>query len=308
MTNRMTGILGRFRAQLGSESGTAVTEMVIGLPIFIMIFSGMGMLYRFNHEALVVKGKAYSELWKEDAEGSLLGMIPAVGALTSIGSIGDVFQNGLSAGGIYIDSGVKAKIPATLMPGSGIDPKYTLTDITGGDDSMINYRLLNDLANPTFNGGGFAAAFSSLIQTTGAGLAIGAGIRYGASQASATHTADGGVWGQIDYESGEIDLPARTAATHRVAPVVLTRLEFTNTERFDVSIPVFEINPNFEDEATTAGSSCQTQSDSYNSCLQANNNDADACEGSKPSDSCGSIGGSNPIGNFDTSWCGTLGC
>lgn len=303
-----TQLLQRFRKGLASESGSAITEMVIGLPIFVMIFSGMGMLYKFHHESLVVKGMAYRDLWQSDADGSLLGMIPLVGAATSIGSIGDVFQNGLSGAGIYVDSGVKAKIPATLMPGAGISPKYTLTQITGGDQNMINYRLLNDLVNPTFNGGGFSAAFSSLIQTTGAGLAIGAGIRYGAAQGSASHSADGGVWGQINYESGEIDLPARTAATHRVAPVVLTRLEFSNSDRFDESIPVFEMDPNFSSEATSEGNSCQTQSNAYSSCLSANNNDPDACDGSKPSGDCADIGGSGPLGNFDTSWCGTLGC
>ncbi len=291
---------------LHNESGSAITEFVMGLPVFIMIFSGMGMLYRFNQEALVVKAEAYRELWQNDSEIDLLGMTPITGALSSIGSVTDVWNNGLSGGGIYIDSGVKAQIPATLMPGSGISPQRTLSGITGGDDNMINYRLLNDLMDPTFEGGSFASAFSSIVRTTGSGLAIGAGIRYGASEGEATRSGSH-TWGDYNYESGQLQVPARTVATHRIAPVVMTRLEFTNTERFDNSIPVFEINPNLDDEELSEGDACQAQSQAYQNCLNANPDDSGACDGSKPSEECGEIGGNGPLGNFDTSWCGALG-
>ncbi len=294
--------LRRLFSSLHRESGTAITELVMGLPVFIMIFSGMGMLYQFNQEALVVKGKAYSELWKSDADGSLLGMIPIVGAATSISSIGDVWQNGLSGAGIYVDSGVKAKIPAVLMPGSNITPKYSIGSITGGSNDMVNNRLLNDMITPTFNSGGFAQIVSSIIQTTGAGLAVGAGIRYGAAKGSATASKNSGVWGQIDYDSGEIDLPARTAATHRIAAVALTRLELSNTERFDESILEFKMNPNFSNESTSDGDACSTQNDAYTGCLSANPGNESACESSQPSGDCASLGGSNPLGNFDMSW------
>ncbi len=292
----------RFLSRWNSESGSAITEMVMGLPVFIMIFSGMGMLYQFNQEALVVKAEAYKNLWQSDSDGSLLGMIPIVGAATSISSVGDVWQNGLSGAGIYVDSGVKAKIPAVLMPGSNINPKYSIGSITGGSDDMVNNRLLNDMINPTMNSGGFAQIVSSVLQTTGAGLALGAGIRYGAAKGSATVSKSSGVWGNIDYESGEIDLPARTAATHRLAAVALTRLEFSNTDRFDQSIPVFEMDPNFSNESTSEGDACSTQNDAYTSCLSANPGNESACESSQPSGDCASIGGSNPLGNFDMSW------
>src|SRR6056297_2898137 len=107
------------RRWLADESGSAMTEFVIGLPMFIVIFSAMGAMYQFHQGGIVAKGEAYSEVWAEDADGSIFKMSPA-GALGDIGSVGDVWQNGLSGAGIYVGSGVKSMIPSKLMPGSGI--------------------------------------------------------------------------------------------------------------------------------------------------------------------------------------------
>lgn len=306
----------RTRRFFANEGGAAMTEFVIGLPMFILIFSAMGAMYQFHHGGILAKGEAYSALWSEDANGSIFKMSPA-GALGDIGSVGDVWQNGLSGAGIYVDSGVKTMIPSKLMPGSGIDSKTSLSGITGGDDDAVNYRLLNDFYDPSWDGSSFAGAFSSIIKTTGTGLGIGAGIRYGAAQGSGTASVSTG-WGAVDYDSGEIDLPARTAATHRIAPVILTRLEFSLTDRFDEAIPVFDTNLDFSsddvDTKLDEADSCQTQANEYQSCVSgaqssglSDKKASKACKSKKPGGKCGGIAGSNPLGNFDTSWCGALG-
>ncbi len=303
---------GLIRQMLGGEKGSAMTEFVIGLPVFVTIFSAMGAMYQFHHGGLEAKGEAYSNLWAEDAQGTLLGVSP-VGAFDDIGSIGDVWQNGLSGAGIYVDSGIKTQIPARLMPGSGVDPSLQLSGITGGNDTYVNYRLLNDFYDPTWNGSSFAGAFSSIIRTSGSGLGIGAGVRYGASQGSGTASVST-LWGSVNYDSGEIDLPARTASTHRIAPVILSRMEFSLTERFDESIPVFEVNPNLSSEQLEEGDSCQTQARAYQRCIQSgvdsgrsNRAAARGCRRQKPSGECESLAGSGGAGNFDMSWCGALG-
>lgn len=305
--------IGRISQRL--ESGSALTEFVIGLPMFILTFSAMGAMYNFHQGGLEAKGEAYRELWEADASLSL--NVSPITAVGSIGSVSDVWQNGLSGFGMYVDSGAKATIPATVMPGSGVDPKLQLSSITGGNDSFINYRLLNDFYDPTFKGGSFAATFSSILRTTGSGLGVGAGVRYGAAQGSGSKSVSTG-WGSVDYDSGTISVPARSAATHRIAPVILTFMEFSLTDGFDEAIPEFntklDISHEGVDEKLSEADSCQTQANQYGSCIEAARSEgmsgrraSRSCRGSKPSGKCESMAGSNPLGNFDTSWCGALG-
>jgi len=286
----------------GAESGSVLTEFVMSLPVFIMIFSGMGMLYQFNHEALIVKGKAYSELWKDDASTSLLGLVPIAGALSSVSSAGDIWQNGIGAAGIYMDSGLKAKVPATLMPGAGIDPKMSLTAITGGDDTMINYNLLNDRINPSMDTSGFAGMLASFVRTTGTSLALGAGVRYGAAQGEASVSKSSGVWGQIDYQSGILDVPRRSVATHRIMPIALTRFEIAATsERFDKSIPEFNTDMNTTGEDTTSADACGAATAAYKACVEGPEGSAAACESQQPTSACSGVAGSSPLGSLGVS-------
>jgi len=290
------------------ESGSAMTEFVIGLPIFIMIFSGMGMLYRLNHESLIVKADANAKMWA-DAEASMIGMIPLVGGATSVSSIGDLFQNGLSAGGIYVDSGVKVRIPYTIMPGAvSTEPKLTIGGIMGTTDEYVSHRLLNDLVDPTWHGGGFVGAFNSIVQTAGAGPAIAAGMRYGSVDGEASRSFNTRL-GTMNFESGKLDIPMPNASVHRVAPVIMTRLALEQTERYKKPIPVFDMSMNLDSEGRSdmeAMEECREQADQYQDCRDEAAIPA-LC--SRPSSSCRDLGGSGALGNFDFSWCaGMPGC
>ena len=290
-----------------SESGSAMTEFVIGLPIFIMIFSGMGMLYRLNHESLIVKADANAKMWA-DAEADITGMVP-FGAVLSVNSIGDLFQNGLSAGGIYADSGVKVRIPYTIMPGAvSTEPKLTIGGIMGTDNTYVSHRLLNDLASPTWHGGGFVGAFSSIVETLGSGPAIAAGMRYGAVDGEATRSFETRL-GTMNFESGKLDIPMPNASVHRVVPVIMTRLALEQTERYKKPIPVFDMSMNLDGEAREEMEEmeeCRSQANDYQDCRDTATIPA-LC--SKPSDSCRDLGGSGALGNFDFSWCaGMPGC
>lgn len=299
----MKALLKKFR----SESGSAMTEFVIGLPIFIMIFSGMGVLYRLNHESLIVKADANAQMWA-DAEASMVGMVPLVGAATSVGSIGDLFQNGLSGAGIYADSGVKVRIPKTLMPGAvSVTPKLTIGGIMGSTDEYVSHRLLNDMVDPTWHGGGFVGAFNSIIQTAGAGPAIAAGMRYGAVDGEATRSFST-KFGDLNFESGKLDVPMPNASVHRVAPVIMTRLALESTERYKKPIQVFDMSMNLNSEGREEieeMEECQQEAQDYQNCRETSSVPA-LC--SRPSSSCRDLGGSGALGNFDFSWCGGIGC
>lgn len=288
----------RFR---GCESGSAMTEFVIGLPVYVLIFSGMGMLYTYNSEALLVQSQAYAAL-QADSFGKTSQMVPLVGAATSVDSMGDLFTSGLSAGGIYVDSYAKVKIPEMLLSDVP-EPHYLIGDIMGSSDDYVGHRLLNDMVDPTWNGGSFAGVFMSLVQTSGAGPAIGAGIRYGASEGEASRSFSH-PWGDQTFESGKLTTPAPTAATHRLAPVLLTRLEFSLTERFDESIPVFDTSLNMDSEQMDTVNDASEKADECKSQVQTWSNCSNAyCRWKKePDSSCQKMGKSNPLENLDKSW------
>jgi len=312
-----TTFFGRMRARWRGESGSAMTEFIIGLPVFVLIFSGMGMLYRLNEEALEVKAKADADMWS-NAKGQLHQMIPLVGGLSSVSSVGDLFQNGLSAGGIYLDSGAKVSIPDKLIPGApGTPAKFTIGGIMGTSDDFFSHRLLNDMVDPTLNTSGFAGVVSSVVSTTGAAPAIAAGMRYGAATGRATSSFDHPWGGHYDFDSGQLDMPAPTAATHRIATVAMIRLQFATDDKWNKSLLEFNTDMDTSGSSDLAdGDQCQNQVQDYQSCVDdgvaggATQGDAqDSCQDKLPEDGCGNLGtGGAP--SFDTSWCqaGMDGC
>ena len=60
-SDRLRAILGRVAAD---ESGTSLTEFVVLLPIFLLIFTGIGQLAQLSHEGIRVKARASRNTWK----------------------------------------------------------------------------------------------------------------------------------------------------------------------------------------------------------------------------------------------------
>lgn len=58
--NRWPDILRRFRRD---ERGTALTEFIIVLPIFVIIFAGVGHLTRLNKTAIRLGATSYAQMW-----------------------------------------------------------------------------------------------------------------------------------------------------------------------------------------------------------------------------------------------------
>lgn len=304
-----------------AESGSAMTEFVIGLPIFILIFSGMGSLYSLNNSALLVRAEANSDLWRNAEMGA--GDIIPVAAIGSVGSFGDIVQNGASALGIYADSGVKTVIPLNLVPGSKPQsPCFTVGCALGGANSdYFSWGLLNDnaadgLMNGNISASGWANVISSALTVTGSRPAFAAGIRYGAVEGNAaTKTVSIGQWGSFDLQPGKLDIPGITQPTHRALAVGLTRLEFAREDFWNEQVPEFNSDFNFDSSSRDGADECSTAIDGYNQCMQSGpvgESPGDAqerCEGQAPGGACDGIGGSNPLGSIGGGWCGgAVGC
>ncbi len=306
-------ILFRLRAD---ESGSAMTEFVVGLPVFILIFGGMGMLYRLNNEILISKAKASADLW-ENADVGAGDFIPilAAGDLLS-GDFSTAAQNSTSALGIYSDSYVKTLIPLSTLPGTKPDEGCFTLDCEqiGMTDEYFSGILLDDNMVNGLKGNlsadGWANGISSVLSVTGSRPAIVAGIRYGGVEGeSVSSSVSTPMFGDVEFETGNLDVPGITQPTWRGLGVLATRLEFATDPVFNKQIPEFDSDFDFDQsDVPESQGECQQAMETYRGCIDSqpagdsNKKKARACKSLDPEEQCGGLGSSNPIPQPDASW------
>lgn len=239
-----------FIDRMRGEDGAAMTEFVITLPIFIMIFAGMGMLHEYSNQALIARMKTNQILVDNStAPNTIPGFVPGAGGMVSIQSFGDIAVNGSGALGMYYDSYIKAGLAETLIPGTAIKapaspPKRTIQQITGmsagvtAPQSFTNF-LMNDLATPSWDGSGWANIVASVVQTFGVAPSIAAGIRYRPIEAESSHTFTHPWTGSMTYNPGRLQIASPTAAHHRIAAVAASRIAMNTVEPYKSCILEF---------------------------------------------------------------------
>ncbi|MEZ4461233.1 MAG: hypothetical protein R3E66_16240 [bacterium] len=310
-----------FRTLCSDERGSSITEFVIGLPIFILIFSGMGSLYRLNQESLKLKAQTNAELWQE-AEMGGGDIIPLMSMGSAIGSISDVVSNGGQAFGIYVDSGIKTAIPS-LLPGVP-SPCFTVNCAMGGSANdyfarnLLDDNVITGAINGNVSASGWANVISSALSITGSRPAFAAGIRYGEVAGEPKSTTVGNRWGSFDLETTKISMPGVTQPTHRMFAVGLTRIEFARDEVWNTQIPEFDASFDTGSSDVEQAGECGAAANAFQSCLDAGpageseEDGADRCKDSNPSDACDGLGNGagNPLGQFSGAGCppGTPGC
>lgn len=275
-------------ARMRNEGGSAMTEFVITLPIFIMIFAGMGMLYRYSHEGMVARMKTNKILVANaTAPNNIAGFVPGIGGTVSIQNFGDIVVNGSGALGMYYDSYIKAGLAETIVPGTIIKnpaspPKNNIEAITGmpgtaAADSWTN-MLMNDLATPQWDGSGWANILMSIVATIGVSPSGAAGIRYLPIQAQTSHSFTHSWGGGATYDPGMLQLASPTAAHHRVVAVAASRIAMNTLEPFQECALEFDIplctgiaSANTQDvvETNTAANACDAQSQVWQGCMNS---------------------------------------
>lgn len=224
-----------------AQSGAALTEFAITLPVYLMFTAGIISLYNIQKDAILTHQLASSHLWEEAIEvqtSYTSRLFPLGGAANSFSYYSDVgetwtimngFDSVTSGLGMYNESGVKAG-GMDLIPGFNVspDPKVNLApDVM--DKESHSFCLMNDnaLQSCDLSVSGFAAAINSLLDLAGARPGLAAGIRYGIV----------GVYDDTAYKSLEMldnnDPKARytvmapTMPEERLMAVALTRLEMS---------------------------------------------------------------------------------
>lgn len=321
-----------------SERGSAMTEFVIGLPIFILIFSGLGMLYRFNKEAMSARMKTIQDLsTRTTAVNNFEDFVPNSGGSVNVGGFVDVNFPGSGSDGYLVDSGKKANIGSQFgeLKSPADPPTSNIAGITGFTGSFAN-NLLDDSSRLPGSVSGWADIIRGVLNLTGTNVSIGAGMRYTPITAQQSHSFEHG-WGNTTYNPGVVDLAAPTAATHRAFPVAVARLEMNRLNPYRSAM--LEFNTSLEDSemdisggglpaganfSEEAAEECQSQTATYTTCIEAPESQdaadamgscggvlgigshtctvADVCESLEPDDSCFD-GPSDSADTFENAFC-----
>lgn len=243
----------------GDESGTAMTEFVFFLPVWIVVFVGIINLGQIGITATKVEVTAQKNLWDKALqvpEGFMGGShmsprsaAPVTGAAYAgvAGAEGnpqseiDIAEGlamgvGMEVQGHYGESCVRT-VPLQPLMQDGIEPTCKATDVLGTDKTRYPHLLLNDtLAEQSFSGG-WEGVLASAVGASGLVPAIAAGIRYGSVFAEESDTVSllGG--------AGSI-----TAAAHFdviVAPRPISGLE-ADTVTFAIAFLAAKLDKNYK--------------------------------------------------------------
>jgi hypothetical protein len=197
--NRRFGIeaVGRF---LADERGTSLTEFVLTLPVFLIIFSGVLQLSRLLHEGVRVKARASKSMWEKalDIHNSgptsvtNLHTQPIAAGGDSISKIqshsspnGDGWAMMKNGPGGLINNGTEGEASqATNIlsnnPGPGVpSPSGSAPNQTPGDfpETVIDDSSFNQVGTGPSALNAFTA--SAGLSATGPNPAVFAGSRYG---------------------------------------------------------------------------------------------------------------------------------
>lgn len=211
MLTRAAQLAGRLHRE---EEGTALTEFVISLPAFLVIFVAIFQFTMVQAAATEVHVRAAKRLWTaalpvQKNKMTTNHMLPALSATRSMPIINKRAQGGMITK--TLDLGSKTLLMAT---NGHFGESYTLT-LPYEQTGMANYNLptggvkrtVDDVASTKFtrslvndglsspSGGSGLGALSSIVGATGGRPAIAAGIRYGlvSGEADKSVSLPGGV-------------------------------------------------------------------------------------------------------------------
>ena len=196
------------------QRGTTITEFVITLPIFIVIFVGILQLGTVTAHSVVVDARAYKNTWDaaipiSQQRFNAVHMVPAVAGAAAIGQVGPyqhtttplqeafvTIEETLTYGAMALD-GTIGESGVRVMT---IDPLFDLFGLEGNVQTSLNANIIGDSGYAAdlfdesidFNvsGGGALAVLNSVISATGTRPAIAAGMRYGTVAGAESDTSN----------------------------------------------------------------------------------------------------------------------
>jgi hypothetical protein len=208
---------GWFEAFRADEQGTALTEFVILLPIFVLIFAGLAHLQKLNHTAIRVGATAYSQMWDRAKDAQ----IDDPQIHVSPGPSGEAVRSNMNTySGLQEDTSMQQIVAhETHNMGQGLSTKGHMgesferverardsielrhidADVTGDiggvtGDSSYARRLFDDSpsASTFYPQQGAIGGLGSSLSSPGLRSVVAAGMRYGAVVGSSKKSVDVG--------------------------------------------------------------------------------------------------------------------
>jgi len=195
---RIREVLGRSVARMHSDDrGTALTEFVITLPIFIMVFAAIGALSKIEKAGVGVKVNATTATWSKaipvQKSTFSIHMQPTIAGAKAMVDIGSHFSHpfadglaiaknaGLAAKGTAGESYAASKIVDVFTDlGSPVEGNLTMDAGKIVNNRPFPQDLVDDgTLKPVPSGSGPLGFLNVVLGVTGVKPAIAAGIRYG---------------------------------------------------------------------------------------------------------------------------------
>jgi hypothetical protein len=195
--SRLIAALTRMAARLRTdERGTSMTEFVICLPVFILIFIGIVNLNKLQQESLAVKMRATNKMWSQaipvQKSNQAARMLPVAQGIAAGAHIGSHFRypiaDGIgiaSAGGLtgfgHFGESWGMTLPVDAMANIGVELAMQGNKVYGTSSDVYYTRDIVDdgIIKSSPSGSGPLGALNSLVSAAGVRAAVGAGIRYG---------------------------------------------------------------------------------------------------------------------------------
>lgn len=241
------------------ESGTAMTEFVFFLPIWITVFIGILNLGKVGIASTQVQVQAQKDLWAKAIPVSdgfqAEHMSPRVAApVTAAGYFADAGETGNPQAGIdslwgtlnpafmevrghYGESCVVTK-PLQPFMQDGIEPTCSAKEVLGQDDTnRYPHRLLNDTLDEVSFSGGWTEILATAVGMSGLIQSMAAGIRYGSVFGEKSET--------VEMFAGVASFTTSSHWDVMVAPRPLTGIE-GDTVTFGVAFLAAKLDSNYE--------------------------------------------------------------
>lgn len=294
------------------EDGTSMTEFVIGLPVFIILFVGILNLHSAGVNSVLVKGTAHSKMWVKAIDIQTR-FVPewSTHPISAAGRAAYLHQqtggNALdyaldSADGIAAASGLSGGImahsysraaPVALVDSVSPDGKPVTWDLSKEylipEEESVSYALMNDAIDygsfGSITGNGVLGGLNSIVDFGGMRPAIAAGIRYGISLDWDERPVK--LFGMPDqqYEArSHVANAPRATSRYITFGVVRLAMERPSTDGRYTTAIAFEWIPDLAMNETMDFARAQDAEDEHRECEESNA--AAAAEGGETTD-CG---------------------
>ncbi len=229
------------------EQATSLTEFILGLPIMIMVMSGILTIHHMHQDALEVNAESNRKAWAaslpSQTSSPISQLSPATAMISDVAGGNFSFDQGFGAaigslaadtpGGMYIDSYIKTKIANTLFE-VGKTPEWNPQRIMEPNEEYCSAVSVSDLPGMPSGGGSVEGVLSGILTLGGARPGISGGIRYGST--ADTRVTRNKTYSGISREfSAEYKLPFPTKPTNRTFAMAIAKLDMNAHPNSDAS-------------------------------------------------------------------------